>query len=401
MVIDKKSRFDVFENEIKAAGRDVNFNLLYYKFPYIEDDKFLFYQKNRGKDQLALDKKWLLGKQPDKRDEYKGFFEGNFIKKIQKQHYQAIESLGYHLSEYYETKPDWRLIVGLGTQSVYEVGITLHHTYGIPYIPASAIKGALRSYWIEEFCDGNEGKAIEEKIFCDIFGCPNEVKIKEGDDKDKTYKSFYNKEEDEGFRKGQIIFFDAFPVEIPTISPDIMNNHYPDYYNGSGKPPADWQSPNPITFLTVKNTKFKFILGYKIKEEKELPLMNKAFGILKEALDYKGIGAKTAIGYGYMSDEESGILENKTINCKEKPKAKAEFIQKRNLNPRKRHKMEGIITKKGKPNLAAIYVKDGVIQKDVKIDLLKNPLEVGTVIKVEVGINQKGIVIQASYKGPK
>lgn len=393
MAVDKKSRFDVFES-------DINFNLLYYKFPYFENDKFLFYQKKRkDKNQSPIDKKWLLGEQPHPKDEYKDFFEDGFIQKIQKQHYQAIGSLGYHLSEYYENEPDWRLIVGLGTQSVYEVGMTLHHTFGIPYIPASAIKGALRSYWMEEYHESDEGKAIKDKEFCDIFGCPNEVQIKEEEDtKNKTYESFYNKGVDEGFRKGQIIFFDAFPIEVPTISPDIMNNHYPDYYEGAKKPPADWQSPRPITFLTVKNTKFKFVLGCKRKEE---ALINKVLSILKEALEFKGIGAKTAIGYGYMSDERSSIIENETINCEEKPKAKAEFIQKGKLNPKKRYRMEGIITQKGRPNLAAIYVGDGVIQKDIKIDLFKNLLEVGTVIKVEVGINKKGVVTQASYKGPK
>ena len=105
----------------------------------------------------------------------------------------------------------------------------------------------------------------------------------------------------DGAGQEKIIFFDAFPITSPILSPDIMNNHYPDYYEGGKKPPADWQSPRPILFLTVKETKFKFVLGIKPKDEKDNPkLLQKAIDLLNSALKEKGIGAKTAVGYGYM-----------------------------------------------------------------------------------------------------
>src|SRR5262249_5571079 len=34
-----------------------------------------------------------------------------------------------------------RLIVGLGNKGVIEAGLRLHHTYGVPLIPGSALKG--------------------------------------------------------------------------------------------------------------------------------------------------------------------------------------------------------------------------------------------------------------------
>lgn len=34
-----------------------------------------------------------------------------------------------------------RMVIGLGTTSVLENGLTLHHTYGTPVIPGSALKG--------------------------------------------------------------------------------------------------------------------------------------------------------------------------------------------------------------------------------------------------------------------
>lgn len=45
----------------------------------------------------------------------------------------------------FEAKLNDKLVIGLGGHSVYETDITLHHIYGVPYIPASAIKGSFRN----------------------------------------------------------------------------------------------------------------------------------------------------------------------------------------------------------------------------------------------------------------
>jgi len=39
-----------------------------------------------------------------------------------------------------------RLVVGLGSESAWENSITLHRTYGVPYIPGSALKGLAAAY---------------------------------------------------------------------------------------------------------------------------------------------------------------------------------------------------------------------------------------------------------------
>lgn len=240
-----------------------------------------------------------------------------------KKHYENIKLLlkGENTRQI-KLKSDWRLIVGLGNKSVYETSITLHHIYGIPYIPASAIKGVVRSWIITSVFNNKEEDAIQNKIFCDIFGCPEKV---------EKAKSYYKKS-----MEGKIIFFDAFPTSKPNIEPDIMNNHYQPYYDKKA-PPADYHSPIPISFLTVKDkenerTNFQFIIGekkssepvYKIdkslilfKNEKgqtvsyfkegmtrekilNMNLIDLTFEWLKLALTEHGIGAKTAVGYGYM-----------------------------------------------------------------------------------------------------
>ncbi len=196
-------------------------------------------------------------------------------------------------------KPEWRFVTGLGGHSVYETGITLHHVYGIPYIPASSIKGVLRSWVIYSQFGNNEGKAISEcEQFCKVFGCPAEVTV-ERDGKRTKYKSIFGEA-----RQGKVAFFDALPLKPPTIEPDIMNPHYPKWYGGTGAP-VDTDSPNPVFFLTVKDTPFQFLLG-----SKEWNLESKTFWDgktlgwwLENALSEHGIGAKTAVGYGYFNPQ--------------------------------------------------------------------------------------------------
>jgi len=175
---------------------------------------------------------------------------------------------------------DWRLAIGIGNASVFENGITLHHVYGFPYLPASSIKGITNHYAQDMLKDENENEKL-------------------GDDKvtKKDYNDIFGTEKNEG----KIIFFDAFPQALAnnSVQPDIMNNHYQDYYT-EGKAPADWLSPNPVLFLTLKDVAFTFYIG--IKKYADEQLLDKAKSWLETALTNKGIGAKTAVGYGYMKE---------------------------------------------------------------------------------------------------
>jgi CRISPR-associated protein Cmr6 len=210
-----------------------------------------------------------------------------------------------------------RLIIGLGAASVFETSITLHHVYGFPYIPSTSIKGIVRSAIIRACFESSEAKAIQDKLFCDLFGCP--AKIKENN---QEFPSWYETHESTpnnsvGDRQGKIIFFDAFPCIAPTIKEDIINVHFSDYYTGENKPPTDSGSPNPITFLTVVNTQFGFILGTKYNylvdnTQAQSPIAQSAYQNtdttlldiiqfwLDKSLTHYGVGAKTALGYGFF-----------------------------------------------------------------------------------------------------
>lgn len=147
-----------------------------------------------------------------------------------------------------------RVVVGLGGASVLENSITLHR-YGFPYIPASAIKGILASY---------------------LTGHP---------DSKKVFGSRDN--------KGDVIFLDALPEKYPELDLDVMTPHFGDYYKGD-EPPADYLMPNPIPFITVARGE-KFIFYFLSKDEN---LLNKIESEWFEKALGRGVGAKTAIGYG-------------------------------------------------------------------------------------------------------
>lgn len=168
------------------------------------------------------------------------------------------------------------LIVGLGQGSVFETGITLHDPFGFPYIPGSGIKGAVRNFVIETEFGSKEALAEADASFRGVFGS--------GGDHVSP-------------QQGGIVFADAYPMHPPVVEEDVMNVHYQDYYQGES-PPADWLSPNPITFLTVVNTAFQFVIGSR-------PQINSVYlrlaeHWLKDCLEEHGLGAKTMIGYGYF-----------------------------------------------------------------------------------------------------
>ena len=280
-----------------------NFALLLNKCALLE-------RKQRKFEQHEQKDRFIIFRKPDDKKHVIGFqlapnFQRVPLSAIRQRHAAAIRALRLEGTEKPLTcKVDWRLIVGLGNESVYETSMTLHHIYGIPYIPGQAVKGVLRSWLITTiFAENEQGqlnleyaekeRALQDHGFCDIFGCPAE--------------SVYGEA-----RQGNVYFFDAFPTKLTekSIQPDIMNPHYAPYYSEK-KPPADYHNPIPVTFLTVQNTAFEFFIGIrnehnnvikKGKFEGKTP-MQVVQNELKDALSQHGLGAKTAVGYGYFTEK--------------------------------------------------------------------------------------------------
>jgi len=197
---------------------------------------------------------------------------------------------------------NWRLAIGIGSSSVYETSITLHHIYGVPYIPAQSIKGSLRSFIIQKYFFDELKKYDKYNDFEQ-----DELYKKEKDNKKYKHQWFidiFGSNE----QQGKVIFFDAFTKESK-IQLDIMNNHYQKYYNGS-ESPTDTQNPNPINFLTLKGSKFEIVIATKesiVLESENFKgdILDCVKDKLYQSLEIFGIGAKTSAGYGYFDIQKS------------------------------------------------------------------------------------------------
>jgi len=239
-----------------------------------------------------------------------------------------------------DLEPVWRMVVGLGGESVYETSMTLHHIYGFPYIPGSAIKGITRHFIISNLLSGflpEENLAVLDKaidlpeleklrtgnnelgVEKSIKALRDGLKVKRDNEEirpskalldllckgweelDKTREVFGNQA-----RRGKVIFLDAYPVKPPAIKADIMNPHYSDYYTKK-KAPVDHMNPVPIHFLTVERTPFSFAVMAEKRDREvlEMPIGGRKISEwVRAALSEHGIGAKTAIGYGFFKDSE-------------------------------------------------------------------------------------------------
>lgn len=175
------------------------------------------------------------------------------------------------------------MIIGLGSDSVLETGLTLHHTYGVPYIPGSAVKG-LCAHYCHELGEGfQDGSDLYKTIFGDTS------------------------------QAGMIRFHDALiePESLGNcLKDDVMTPHHSAYYGSNGETaPTDFDSPTPVTFLSVSG-KFLFVISCDDVDEfgAVTPLGKRwlafVWSLLGGALSKKGIGGKTNSGYGFGTRAE-------------------------------------------------------------------------------------------------
>lgn len=193
-----------------------------------------------------------------------------------------------------KTRDRNRLIVGLGSQNVLETGLRLHHTYGVPILPGSALKGLAAHY-----CDqvwgakrGGDASPDENKPFRKC-GQYHELLFGKGGDDDSAV--------------GVITFHDAWmkPESLPdALKLDVMAPHHPAWQNNDA-PPTDFDSPNPISYLSVTGT-FHIVVSWSGPESDQSRKWTElAMELLKEALGDWGVGGKTSSGYGRLVDPEA------------------------------------------------------------------------------------------------
>jgi len=223
--------------------------------------------------------------------------------------------------ENFRLKTAYRLVIGAGYPSFIENGFLFHHVYGVPYIPGETLKGLARTVFILSVAEAIKGETklskIEEGLSEETEGIFHQIPKKINiildnytiENPVETFRKIFGSKK----RRGQVIFFDAYPVEFKPsehFEADIMNSHYGDYYQ-SGKAPADWLSPNPIHFLALKEgIDFEFSLGLAplepMEDNEEKLLLTIARKLLKVGLENFGVGNKKRKGYGWFSDKTVG-----------------------------------------------------------------------------------------------
>ena len=216
------------------------------------------------------------------------------IHKLQNDYIEDLKGSGIKTFEV-RAKTISPFITGLGSGHPTETGMILDRNTGLPYIPASSIKGVLRlAYAVnlanEKYADGN---------------VPNVELIK-----------YFGSESDSDPKRGQLIILDAYPEQVPKLKLDIMNSHFKDYYRGKDdngtehKQPVETENPNPKKFLVVvadeeKKEEIRFVFRCAF-----IPLKNDSCDeseirdMFKTAFETIGFGGKTSIGYGRFEFKE-------------------------------------------------------------------------------------------------
>ncbi|MBI1747853.1 MAG: type III-B CRISPR module RAMP protein Cmr6 [Acidobacteria bacterium] len=177
-----------------------------------------------------------------------------------------------------------RLVIGLGGENVLETGITLHHTYGIPIIPGSALKGLAAHYCVQVWGKKEAEFGSRGKDYLELFGAADDA--------------------------GHIVFHDGWITPESLSRPnqgltlDVMTPHHSNYYrpvaNDDSQAPTDFDDPNPVTFLSVSGT-FRIAVSCDAADaQQRVKWANLALTLLTQALEHWGVGGKTSAGYGRM-----------------------------------------------------------------------------------------------------
>jgi CRISPR-associated protein Cmr6 len=219
-----------------------------------------------------------------------------------------------------------RLIVGLGSENILETGLQLHHTYGVPIIPGSALKGLASHYCHDVWGQRRNASAPEENLLFRRGG--------------KHHSLLFGTIEDGGVITFHDAWIDPESLADGALRLDVMTPHHTKWQTNEA-PPTDFDSPVPISFLSVAGT-FDVRLSWSgpagASQDQGEAWTKLAMQLLREALAEWGVGGKTSGGYGRLvrTDTPSGTRQpvpaaaaKPTVLPKPGQKVEAQLLEER------------------------------------------------------------------------
>jgi CRISPR-associated protein Cmr6 len=192
-----------------------------------------------------------------------------------------------HTAVITQARAEGRIALGLGAKGALENGLHLDHTWGVPVLPGSALKGiaAAAAHHLAQddaWRKGPNAHSPKGAWHAELFGSALDTQGTEA--------------------IGRVRFLDAWwdprGAEHVPVHLDIMTVHHADYYQGTA-PPADTDSPNPVPFATISGT---FLIALELTNPDDNPIwLDRAEELLRKGLSELGLGAKTNAGYGVMT----------------------------------------------------------------------------------------------------
>jgi CRISPR-associated protein Cmr6 len=172
-----------------------------------------------------------------------------------------------------------RLLLGLSTGGALETGVSTHHSYGMPMIAGSSVKGVAHAH--------ARTIGLTPEVLAVLFGEDEETA-----------------QEGRVAGAGCLIWHDAWwtPIGHKMIQPfvdEVVTVHHQDYYADKQKSATDFDSPVPNQQMAVQG-------GFYFVVEGDAAWASFASSLLKQALQQRGIGAKTAAGYGFFATSAAG-----------------------------------------------------------------------------------------------
>lgn len=178
-----------------------------------------------------------------------------------------------------------RVVIGLGAKGAAEFGITLHHTWGVPILPGSSLKG-IATVGADRYLASDEWRRRDKPAEARRGG-PNAFDALFGDVEEQ----------------GAVIFHDAWFVPASGggkngLHRDILTVHHPEYYQKGGEL-TDADNPIPVPFVSASGT---FLVALELHPSLDPATgarwLHAAWNALRVGLSQHGIGAKTRASYG-------------------------------------------------------------------------------------------------------